>query len=104
MAFPLYGWDFGPSGQRSVTYLEAQGVASDTHASVQRGPTGTLYYDWQDESSGSHETWFDDGTSTSWTLAAWDTQTLPADVGVVFWGLGSEDPALWDTLAQELPQ
>jgi spore germination protein YaaH len=104
VAFPLYGWDFGFSGQRSVTYLEAQGVASDTHASVQRGPTGALYYDWQDENGGSHETWFDDGTSTSWTLAAWDTQTLPADVGVVFWGLGSEDPALWDTLAQEMPQ
>ena len=46
-----------------------------------------------------HETWFDDATSTSWALAAWDTQTLPASVGVVYWGLGAEDPALWDTIA-----
>ena len=102
VAFPLYGWDFGPSGQRSVTYLEAQGVAASTGAQVSRGPTGALYYDWQDESGGAHETWFDDGTSTSWTLAAWDTTTLQADVGVVFWGLGAEDPALWSTLAQEV--
>lgn len=102
VAFPLYGWDFGPDGQRSVTYLEAQGVASSTKAPVQRGPTGALYYDWQDESGGAHETWFDDGTSTTWTLAAWDPQTLDPSVGVVFWGLGSEDPALWDTLASNL--
>jgi spore germination protein YaaH len=102
VAFPLYGWDFGPGGQKAVTFLDAQSVASDTGASVQRGPTGSLFYDWQDESGGSHETWFDDATSTSWTLAAWDTVTLPPSVGVVFWGLGSEDPSLWDTLASEV--
>lgn len=101
VAVPLYGWDFGPDGQRSVSYLEAEAVASETKASLQRGPTGALYYDWQDPTGGAHETWFDDGTSTSWTLAAWDTKTLPPDVGVVFWGLGSEDPALWETLARE---
>jgi spore germination protein YaaH len=99
VSFPLYGWDFGPDGQRSVSYLEAQAVASSTRASLQRGPTGALYYDWQDEGGGAHETWFDDGTSTTWTLAAWDSQTLPSDVGVLFWGLGGEDPALWDTIA-----
>jgi hypothetical protein len=99
VAFPLYGWDFGPNGQRAVSYLEAQSVAAQSRATVQRGPTGALFYDWQDEAGGAHETWFDDGTSASWTLAAWDPQTLPADVGVVFWGLGSEDPALWATLA-----
>jgi len=98
VAFPLYGWDFGPDGQRSVSYLEAEAVASTTNASLQRGPTGALYYDWQDEAGGAHETWFDDGTSTTWTLAAWDLQTLPSDVGVLFWGLGGEDPALWDTI------
>jgi hypothetical protein len=102
VAFPLYGWDFGPGGQRAVTFLEAQSVANDTSASVQRSPTGSLFYDWQGDSGGSHETWFDDATSTSWTLAAWDTGTLPPDIGVVFWGLGSEDPTLWDTLASEV--
>jgi spore germination protein YaaH len=100
VAFPLYGWDFGPEAQRAVTTVEAQGVAEQAHAHVQRGPSGALFYDWQDESGGDHETWFDDGTSASWTLSAWDAQTLPPDVGVVFWGLGSEDPALWDTVAK----
>ncbi|HEY6462036.1 MAG TPA: hypothetical protein VIY73_17840, partial [Polyangiaceae bacterium] len=101
VAVPLYGWDFGPSGQRSVTYLEAQGLAASANVSPQRGPTGALYFDWTDTDGGAHETWYDDGTSTTWTLAAWDNKTLPPSVGVVFWGLGSEDPALWDTLAQE---
>jgi len=101
VAVPLYGWDFGPQGQRAVTFDEAVGVASDAGATIRRGPTGAELYDWQDTTGGAHETWFDDAVSTSWTLAAWDTQTLPADVGVVYWGLGSEDPSLWDTLAQE---
>ena len=104
LSVPLYGWDFGPQGQRSVGFFEAQSVAADTQANVQRGPTGTLFYDWQDDTGGAHETWFDDAASTSWTLAAWDTQTLPPGVGVVYWGLGSEDPALWDTLAREMSQ
>jgi hypothetical protein len=102
VAVPLYGTDFGPNGQRAVSFLEAQSVAAENRASLQRGPTGAVYYDWTDGNGGGHETWFDDATSTSWTLAAWDSQTLPANVGVVYWGLGSEDPALWDTLAQEV--
>ncbi|HEX8791517.1 MAG TPA: hypothetical protein VF765_11250 [Polyangiaceae bacterium] len=103
VSYPLYGWDFGPNGaSRSVSYLEAEQVAGDTHATVRRGPTGEPFYDWTDTAGGSHETWFDDATSTSWALAAWDTQTLPGDVGVVFWGLGSEDPQLWTTLAGEV--
>lgn len=103
VSYPLYGWDFGPGGaNRSVSYLEAQQVAGDTHATVRRGPTGELFYDWADPAGGAHETWFDDATSTSWALAAWDTQTLPSDVGIVFWGLGSEDPQLWTTLAGEV--
>ena len=102
VAYPLYGWDFGPGGQeRSVGTLEALGVAADTGSTPQAGPTGEWFYDWQDGAGGAHETWFDDATSTSLALASWDTQTMPADVGVVFWGFGREDPALWDTLARE---
>jgi hypothetical protein len=101
VAVPLYGWDFGPQGQRAVTFDEATGVAAGSGTAIHRGPTGAEFYDWQDTTGGAHETWFDDAVSTSWTLAAWDTQTLPADVGVVYWGLGSEDPTLWDTLALE---
>jgi hypothetical protein len=103
VSYPLYGWDFGPNGaNRSVSFLEAQQVAGDTHATVRRGPTGELFYDWTDPAGGGHETWFDDATSTSWALAAWDGQTLPSDVGLVFWGLGSEDPQLWTTLAGDV--
>jgi hypothetical protein len=103
VSYPLYGWDFGPNAtNRSVSFLEAQQVAADTRATLKRGPTGELFYDWTDPAGGAHQTWFDDATSTSWALAAWDTQTLPGDVGIVFWGLGSEDPQLWTTLAGEV--
>jgi hypothetical protein len=103
VSYPLYGWDFGPNAtNRSVSFLEAQQVAADTRATVRHAPTGELFYDWTDPAGGAHETWFDDATSTSWALAAWDTKTLPADVGIVFWGLGSEDPQLWTTLAGEV--
>jgi hypothetical protein len=100
VAYPLYGWDFGPTGQTPVSWSTATTTASDRHASIQHGPTGAPFYDWTDDMGGAHETWFDDAASTSMGLRAWDAQTIPPDVGVVFWGLGSEDPSLWPTLAR----
>ena len=103
LAVPLFGTDFSDLGQRSVTYLEAMAVASAVHANVVREPSGALHYQWQDEAHRAHETWFDDGVSTSRTLHAWSTDVVPADVGVVFYGFGAEDPALWDTVARGMP-
>jgi hypothetical protein len=98
VAVPLYGTDFGSGGPRPVTYLEARAVADSTHSDVARGPNGTLHFQWMDQAGGGHETWFDDGVSTARILHAWDPGTLPASVGVVFYGLGAEDPMLWDTV------
>jgi glycosyl hydrolase family 18 (putative chitinase) len=103
VAFPLYGTDFSALGERSVTFLEATAVAEQQGATPARGPTGALNYGWVDESGQAHVTWYDDGVSTVRTLHAWDTATLPANVGVVFYGLGAEDPALWDTISRGMP-
>lgn len=100
VAVPLYGTDFSASGERPVTYLEARAVADSTHAALARGPNGALHFAWSDAAGQGHETWFDDGTSTARVLHAWDTSTLPVGVGVVFYGLGAEDPMLWDTVAR----
>jgi hypothetical protein len=100
VAYPLYGWDFGPAGPLPVSWSVATSTARDRHADIARGPTGAPFYDWTDDSGAAHETWFDDAASTSMGLRAWDVQTMPGDVGVVFWGLGSEDPSLWSTLAR----
>ena len=100
VAVPLYGTDFSAGGARPVTYLEATGIAAATHSNVLRGPNGTLHFQWNDAAGGRHETWFDDGASTARILHAWDRMTLPGNVGVVFYGLGAEDPVLWDTVAR----
>ena len=100
LAVPLFGTDFSDLGQRPVTYLEAMAIASAVHAHVAREPSGALHYRWQDEGGRAHETWFDDGVSTARTLHAWGTDVVPAQVGVVFYGFGAEDPALWDTVAR----
>jgi spore germination protein YaaH len=108
VAYPLYGWDttISSSGdtstQSSITYAQAESLAATTHASVQRGPTGAPYFDYTAGDATKHEVWFDDATSTLHALHAWN-DALPADVGVVFYGLGAEDPRLWTMIAQEMP-
>jgi spore germination protein YaaH len=100
IAMPLYGVDFSAGGRRPVTWLEAAAVAQATHASIDRVTAGAQHYTWRDEAGLHHETWFDDSVSTTRVLAAWSNGTLPSDVGVVFYGLGAEDPTLWDAIAR----
>jgi len=100
VAVPLYGTDFSGSSERPVTYLEARAIADAVHAGLLRGPNGTLHFTWADAAGQGHETWFDDGVSTARILSAWDASTLPRGVGVVFYGLGAEDPMLWDTISR----
>jgi spore germination protein YaaH len=85
-----------------VTYLEAFGVASLAQVRIERGPTGAPFFTWRD-GAGPHVTWFDDAESTARGLGAWTHDVLPPDVGVLFYGLGAEDPRLWDELAVRLP-
>lgn len=101
IAYPLYGTDFGPGGSRAVTYTEALGVSRIYGAAIERGPTGAPFLRYA--GSGQHETWFDDAESTGRALAAWTPEVLPPAVGVLFYGLGAEDPRLWAQLAERLP-
>lgn len=106
VAYPLYGWDTtiaATQTQSPVTYAEAQTLATTTHANVARGPTGAPYFDYAASDGAHHEVWFDDATSTLRALHAWDANTLPPSTGVVFYGLGAEDPHVWDAIAKELP-
>lgn len=103
LAYPLYGADFGPRGRRAVTWLEATGLAASAHASIERGPTGAPFVAWTSAAGEPHVTWFDDAESTARALAAWSYDTLPSDVGVVFYGLGAEEPGLFDRLAEKTP-
>ena len=103
IAYPLYGTDFGPRGHRSTTYLEAIAIANVTGAPIAHGPTTAPFVRYVAYGNEPHELWFDDVDSTSRALAAWNYDTLPADVGVVFYGLGAEQPNLFESLGARMP-
>lgn len=102
VTFPLYGHDFGPHGDRPVTYLEATALAATTGALPARGPTQALHFDYLDGLGLPHTLWYDDALSSEIALRSWDA-ALPGDVGVLFYGLGAEDPLLFPRLARAVP-
>jgi len=105
IAYPLYGWDtsIATGTATTVTFAQAESLATTTNATIARGPTGAPYFDYTGGDGTRHEVWFDDATSTLRALHAWDASTLPPSVGVVYYGLGAEDPKLWDAIAQVSP-
>jgi spore germination protein YaaH len=103
IAYPLYGTDFGPRGRRSTTYLEAIATASNAGVPIQHGPTTAPYLRYTGYGGEAHEMWFDDADSTGHALAAWTYDVLPPDVGVVFYGLGAEEPNLFERLGARMP-
>jgi len=98
VSLPLYGVDFGPRGLRGVSVVEARGLAEIYGAAVTRGPTGSPHFSYVALGE-PHEVWFDDTSSTAQALGAFAT-ALPADVGVLFYGFGAEDPSLFPSLAE----
>jgi spore germination protein YaaH len=103
VAVPLYGTDFSSLGQRTTSWYVARALAERHHARVDRGSTGTPHFVYADDTGRSHDLWFDDTESTTRVLRAWDPATLPLDVGVVFYGLGAEDPTLFPTVSASTP-
>jgi hypothetical protein len=101
VSFPLYGTDFSDLGERPVTFLEAHATAKYFGIKPQRAMSGTLHFEWHEVGSGRrHVTWYEDGESTVRALRAWDDRTLPTDVGILYYGLGAEEPRLWETIAR----
>jgi hypothetical protein len=102
ISYPLYGTDFGPRGHRSATYNEGRALAAIHGVPIERGATGAPFVRY-DELGEPHELWFDDAESTGRALGAWSADVLPIDVGVLYYGLGAEDPALFERLSGRLP-
>jgi hypothetical protein len=103
IAYPLYGTDFGPRGRRSILFHEARSIAQIAGVPIERGPTGAPFLRYVAFGGEPHELWFDDAESTGRALGAWSYDVLPADVGVLYYGLGAEDPSLFDRIAARLP-
>lgn len=103
VSYPLYGTDFGPRGRRSIIYAEARTIAQVAAVPIQRGPTGAPFVSYAAFGGEPHQLWFDDAESTGRALGGWTYDVLPPDVGVLFYGLGAEDPTLFDRLAARTP-
>jgi spore germination protein YaaH len=100
LAVPLYGTDFAGGQTRFVSYEEARGISAATGAPLARGTGGEAHFDWVDVAGVAHHTWTMDSQAVTTTLAAWGAgAAVPPGVGVVLYGLGSEDPGLWRALA-----
>ena len=98
---PLYGTHFGSQNQRPVSYLEAVGIAGHEHIEIVRTNDGTLRFDYQEPGGALAHVYFDDAQSTLQTLSQVD-ETVPNSVGVVYYGVGGEDPSLWRTLKERM--
>lgn len=103
VSMPLYGTDFGPRGRRPVTWFEARAIAETGKIRVERGPTGAPFFRYVAFGGETHDLWYDDADSTARALGAWSLDVLPAEVGVLFYGLGAEDPALFEALGARMP-
>jgi len=103
VSYPLYGMDFGPRGRRPVIYHDAIAISTIAKAPIERGPTGAPFISYLAFGGEQHQLWFDDAESTGRALGAWTGDVLPLDVGVLFYGLGAEDPALFERLGARMP-
>jgi hypothetical protein len=103
VAMPLYGREFGAFSESSVSFAEAVSLERANGAALQIAPSGAPWFEYASAAGDAEEVWFDDAQSTELTLAAWPSTVLPAGVGVVFYGLGSEDPTLWSALVEAKP-
>jgi spore germination protein YaaH len=102
IAYPLYGMGFALRGNRPSSYDEAHAIAADQNVPIERGDTGAPFIRYS-AAGERRELWFDDLQSTRRALGSWNVDVLPADVGVLFYGLGSEDPELFDGLSARMP-
>lgn len=98
---PLYGTAFGPGqgDERPVGFLEALGLAGLYQVQIQRAPEGALHFDYTDGLGARRSVWFDDTRSLTGYQRALDA-TLSPSIGVFYYGLGAEDPALWGSLSR----
>lgn len=103
ISIPLYGTDFGPRGRRPTTWFEAQAITTKGGITIEHGPTGAPFFRYVLFGNETHELWYDDAISTGRALGAWSFETLPSDVGVLFYGLGAEDPTLFQSLGERMP-
>lgn len=103
---PLYGTGFeillddqnqARVEERPVTFLEALGLAGKYQTQIQRTSAGALHFAYTTETGAKREVWFDDARSMRSYLHGLDG-SVPAGTGVFYYGLGAEDPALWDGL------
>lgn len=106
VAVPLYGIDFRlqqtPTRQiveeSAVSFSEASALATTHGQTAQGGDGEALHFAYKDGSGQEHEVWYEDSASILQGLRDIPEKNLPLSAGVIYVGLGGEDPDLWADL------
>lgn len=93
MALPWYGYDWGTSGGKAVTWTEASQRVLANGARVTRDENGEATF-----SYGDHVVYFQDAESYR-RKVDYLVARYPKIGGFAHWRVGGEDPATWDVIA-----
>jgi spore germination protein YaaH len=110
VSVPLYGIDFRltttPTRQIAdetpVSYAEAQALSLTYGVTPQGGDGEALHFSYKTNDGQEHEVWYEDSASILQGLRALPTASLPPSAGVVYFGVGGEDPELFADLAEAM--
>ena len=96
----MYGIDFSSTGNHQVSYLEAVGLAQNNGQQIQRTEANGLTFQYTEANGTQHSVFFDDATALMRYQNQFDAEVDPK-VGILYYGLGYEDPALFTELSQK---
>ena len=94
-AMPLYGYDWGPSGNAAVTYRQAMDKAGSINIIPQRDPGGELTYTYYPD----HVVYFQDYISFRKRMEL-IVNKYAEIAGIAFWRPGAEDPRTWQEVGK----
>jgi hypothetical protein len=99
VALPLYGVDFSARGERTVSYLEAVGLAQHNARQIERAPGKSLHFEWSEADGTGHQIWFDDSAALIDYQRLFDPM-IDSGTGILYYGLGYEDPSFFAQLSR----
>jgi len=105
LGIPFYGYNWGQGGEATPqTWVDIQALIRryQPHVNVTvRNEQGAVEESWFSYESGgeTRTVWFSDARATDAKLALVEQQDV---VGIAIWRLGSEDPANWQVIREQL--
>lgn len=101
VGIPFYGYDYGVSKKKDVSWTSAQALIVQYDAKIQRDENTEAFFTY--ELGGQHNVYFNDAAATEAKIKSIFGEH-PDLKGVAIWVLGGEDPNNWNILRQYLRQ